>query len=341
MSIFHYLTRRLVYALPTLIGLTFVTFLLANYLPGDPLVRVLGERGASDPEIVAAYREEWGLDQSLPVRYVTYMGNLLTGDLGRSTTTQRPVREDLGEFFPATVELAIGAMVVSSVLGLAFGIIAALNRNRWPDFVVRFVAVLASGIPVFWLALVALQIFYLRLGWTPGPEGRLSSNMEAPPHTTGLYTVDALLHGQWGTFQDAATHLLLPSVVLGMFFLGLIARMTRASLLDVLRSGYLTTARAKGLKKREILFVHALPNALIPVITVLGLAVGGLLAGAVLTETIFAWPGVGRYAVDASKNLDYQAILGVTIVTGLIYVLANVAVDVLYAILDPRIRLEQ
>jgi peptide/nickel transport system permease protein len=337
-SLSQYVARRLLLAVPTLIGLTLATFILANYLPGDPLVRLIGERGAANPETVATYTEQWGLDRSAPVRYLVYMRNLLRGDLGRSTTTQRPVGRDLLDFFPATVELAAVAIVIAVVFGVGFGILAARFQRRWPDAGVRVVALLGSAVPVFWLGLMALELFYVRLHWLPGPEGRLSSGTPTPSRVTGAYTVDALIHGEWSTFADAAHHLILPATVLGAFFTGLIARLVRSSLLEVRQSGYLVAARAKGLSERRIMVTHALPNALIPVITILGLAVGGLLAGAVLTETVFAWPGIGRYAVDAAKGLDYQAILGVTILVGTVYVLANAVVDVLYATVDPRIR---
>ncbi len=339
MSLLQYVVRRFLLAIPTIIGLSIVTFVLANYLPGDPLVRLLGERGAANPKIVATYTKRWGLDKSGPERYFVYMRNLVHGDLGRSTTTQRAVAKDLFDFFPATIELALAAIVVAAVGGVAAGMLAARFKSRWPDAGVRLLALLGSGVPVFWLGLLALEVFYLRLHWVPGPEGRLSSSTHVPPHTTGMYTFDALVHGQWATLWDALRHLILPAFVLGAYFLGLIARMVRASLLEIGGANYLVAARARGMSERRIMLVHALPNALIPVITVLGLAVGGLLAGAVLTETVFAWPGIGRYAVDTAKGLDYQAVLGVTILIGVIYVVSNVIVDVLYATLDPRIRI--
>jgi peptide/nickel transport system permease protein len=331
--------RRLLVAVPTLFGLLVVTFLLANYLPGDSLTRLLGDRAASDPEIAAAYRAKWGLDQPLPVRFWTYLQNLVTGDLGQSVVSRRGVADDLADALPATIELAVAAILVAGTAGLVLGIIAAYCHRRWPDLVVRLIALFASGVPVFWLGLLLLQVLYLNLGWFPGPEGRLGQGHLPPPTITGAYTVDALLSGQWGTFADAAAHLLLPAFTLGSFFVGLLARITRASMLDVLRAPYLVTARSKGLSPREVLVVHSLPNALLPTVTILGLAVGGLLAGAVLTESVFSWPGIGRYAVDAARALDYQAILGVTLLIGVVYVLTNAVVDIVYAALDPRIRL--
>lgn len=339
MGITRFAGRRLLVALPTLFGLLVITFVLANYLPGDSLSRLLGDRAASDPEIAAAYREKWGLDEPLPVRFWTYLQNLAQGDLGQSVVSRRGVAEDLAQALPATIELAVAAILVAGVAGLVLGIIAAYTHRRWPDFAVRLLALLASGVPVFWLGLLLLQVLYLKLGWFPGPEGRLGSGSDAPPTVTGAYTIDALLAGQWSVFVDATSHLLLPAITLGSFFVGLLARITRASMLDVLRAPYLVTARSKGLSPRDVLVVHSLPNALLPTVTILGLAVGGLLAGAVLTESVFSWPGIGRYAVDAARALDYQAILGVTLLIGVIYVVTNAVVDIVYALLDPRIRL--
>jgi peptide/nickel transport system permease protein len=338
-GITRFALRRLLLAIPTLLGLLVVTFGLANSLPGDPLARLLGDVAGSNPAAVSAYRAEWGLDQPLWERFFIYVQNLAGGNFGMSTLTRRGVAEDLMNFLPATAELAFAAIFVAAVFGLVLGSLAAIFHNRWPDFVVRIIALVASGVPVFWLGLISLQILYLKLGWFPGPEGRLGRGFAPPPTVTGAYTVDALLAGDLSTFANAAGHLILPAAVLGSFFLGLLARMTRASMLDVLRAPYLVTARSKGLSRRTMAQFHVLPNALIPTVTVLGLAVGGLLAGAVLTETVFSWPGIGRYAVDAAKALDYQAILGVTFLIGFIYVLTNAIVDIVYAALDPRIRL--
>ena len=339
MSITRFAVRRLLLAVPTLFGLLVVAFVLANYLPGDPLSRLLGDRAGSNPEIVANYRALWGLDDPLPQRFATYVSNLLHGNLGESVMSQRPVAEDLRSYLPATLELATAAIVVSGIGGLTLGTVAALFHRRWPDVIVRGLALISSGVPVFWLALIGLQVFYLRLGILPGPEGRLGREHAPPPPVTGAYTVDSLLAGQFTTFLDALQHLLLPAMVLGSFFLGLLARIARASTLEVLPAQYLVTARSKGLTPAKVLRSYVLPNALIPTVTILGLAVGGLLAGAVLTETVFAWPGIGRYSVDAARALDYQAILGVTLIVGVIYVLTNAVVDIVYAQLDPRIRL--
>lgn len=338
MEIAWFIGRRLLAAVPTLFGLVVIAFIFANYLPGDPLARLLGERNGDNPVLRAAYESEWGLDKPAPERFWIYLTNLAHGNLGTSSLSRRPVSTDLAEYLPATIELAVAAILVAGLLGIAFGITAAFFHNRWPDATVRTVALLASGVPVFWLGLVALQVFYVGLGVMPGPEGRLSAGVAPPPHITGAYTLDSLLTGNWATFSNALWHMVLPALVLGSFFLGLLARITRASTLEVLRAPYLVTARAKGLRRRTTMWFHLLPNVLIPTVTVLGLAVGGLLAGAVLTETVFSWPGIGRYAVDAAKAIDFQAILGVTLLIGFIYVITNAVVDVTYGLLDPRIR---
>lgn len=339
MGLVRFATRRLLLAIPTLFGLLVVAFVLANYLPGDPLARILGDVGGSDPVARATYEREWGLDQPIHERFWIYLQHLVTGDLGQSTLTRRGVADDLVEFFPATIELALAAIVVAGTAGIILGSVAAFYHNKWPDLVVRTIALVASGVPVFWLGIIGLQVFYLRFQILPGPEGRLGRGFDPPTHITGLYTFDALVTGDFATMWNAMSHLLLPACVLGSFFLGLLARMTRASMLEVLRAPHLVTARSKGVSARTLLQFHILPNALIPTVTVLGLAIGGLLAGAVLTETVFSWPGIGRYAVDAAKALDYQAILGVTVLIGAVYVVTNAVVDIIYAALDPRIRL--
>jgi peptide/nickel transport system permease protein len=340
MGFFRFLARRILILPPVLVGVTLISFSLANFVPGDPLAAVLGIRGLNNPETVARYKEKWGLDRSLPERYLIYLNNLLHGDFGYSFTTQRPVWEDIREFLPATLELTLAAILIAISGGLVFGIMAAVSHNRWPDHLVRLLALLGSSLPVFWLGLIALQVFYVRLKVLPGPVGRLDPAMTPPPTVTGMYTVDALLHGDLETFWDAVRHMILPATVLGYFVMGLIARITRSSLLEVFSVLYIRTARGKGLSERVILLRHALPNALIPTITVVGLAFAGLLAGAVLTETIFSWPGIGRYAVQAAQGLDFQAILGVTIVIAIMYSMVNLVVDVVYALVDPRIRLD-
>ena len=336
MTLQTYILRRILLTVPLLLGLTVLTFVISTIVPVDPVLAMLGESAAADPEVVASFRKKWGLDQPLPVQYFTYITRLLHGDLGVSLTTQRPVRDDMGRFFPATLELASTALLFSITLGLPLGIVGALKHNSWPDHVTRVVSVLGSCVPVFWLGLVSLYIFYAQLGWMPGP-GRLDPRMAAPDGPTGLYTVDSLLAGNWPVFVSAVRHLILPGMVLGAAWVGLTARMARASLLEVLHESYITTAHSKGLRERAVIWRHALPNALIPTVTVLGLTVGGLMAGAVLTETVFSWPGMGRYAVISAQANDFTAVMGVTLIIGVIYIYVNLLVDILYHVLDPTI----
>jgi peptide/nickel transport system permease protein len=331
------LVRRVWILVPTLFGAVLACFLIAHYVPGDPLAAVLGDRAMENPEIVAAYRAKWGLDRSLPEQFGIYVWNLVRGDLGISIRTQRPVVEDLAEYLPATLELALGSLALAIGGGILLGVLAAVKCNSWVDQVLRVIAMTGSSMPVFWMALIFLQVFYAGLGWSPGP-GRLDTFLSPPPSRTGLYVVDALLARNVPVALNALRHLLLPSIVLGWRQLGLIARITRASMLEVLSADYVRTARAKGLAERVAVFRHALPNAMLPTVTVIGLAVAGVMAGAVQTEVIFAWPGVGRYAVESSEALDFTGIMGVTLLISGLYALSNVAVDLLYGVLDPRIR---
>lgn len=333
----QFVLRRFLLSVPLLLGVTLVTFAVSHLIPADPLMAILPERAANDPETVRMYRERWGLDRSLPEQYVFYLRNLLRGDLGESYTSRRPVAQDLRERFPATVELATAAMLYAVTIGITLGVLAAVWYERWIDHLARLVSLIGVSLPVFWLGLLALQLFYANLGILPGP-GRLDPRLTAPPFRTGFYTIDSLLAGDLSLFVNALAHLVLPGGVLGSYAMGIIARMTRSALLDVLGADYVRTARAKGLAERRVIIGHALRNALIPTVTVIGLTFGSLLAGAVLTETIFAWPGIGRYAVDAAMKLDLPAVMGVTLLIAVVYVLVNFVTDILYGILDPRIR---
>jgi peptide/nickel transport system permease protein len=333
----QFIVKRLFLSVPMLIGVTLVTFVVSHLIPADPLTAVLPERAANNPDIVAMYRARWGLDRPLPEQYLLYLRNLVHGDLGESYTTRRPVGTDLRLFFPATVELALAAMLYAVVVGIALGVISAVWSDRLADHLARIIALIGVSVPVFWLGLIALQVFYAQLRILPGP-GRLDTRLTAPPFRTGLYTIDSLLAGRLDLFFNALAHLILPGIVLGSYAMGIIARMTRSSLLEVLSLDYIRTARAKGVSERRVVLGHALRNAMIPTVTVVGLTFGSLLAGAVLTETIFAWPGIGRYAVQAATNLDLPAVLGVTLLIAVVYVVVNLITDILYGVLDPRIR---
>jgi peptide/nickel transport system permease protein len=337
MGLWGFIARRLVLSVVVLFIVSIATFLIAQAIPGDPISAVLSERQADNPEVRAALEKRWGLDQPLPVQYAVYVKNLLKGDLGESFTKRRPVAEELRIRFPATFELATAAMGFALLVGIPLGIISAIRHDRWPDTLSRFISLIGTSVPVFWLGLVLLYIFFYKLRWLPGP-GRLDVGMQPPPTITGIVTLDAALQGQWDVFWAAAKRLVLPSIVLGSFAMGIISRMLRSSLLASLSDDYVRTARAKGLRERKVVVSHALRNALIPTVTVIGLTTASLLAGAVLTETIFSWPGIGKYAVDAAEKRDYPSLLGVTLIVAVAYVLINLIVDVLYGILDPRIR---
>jgi peptide/nickel transport system permease protein len=332
-----YLARRLALAIVALFGVVLVAFLVAHMVPADPLAVVLSDQATKDPSIRAAYVKRWGLDRSLPEQFGAYLANVLRGDLGESFTTRRPVLRDLAQFMPATVELSLAALAVSLVFGIPLGVWAAVRHNRAPDHATRVVALVGAASPIFWTGLIALYVFYYLLEWAPGP-GRLDTHISYPPRVSGFLLVDSLLAGRGEVFASALRHIVLPALVLGWFIMGIVSRTTRAAVLEVLATEYVRTARAKGLGEGVVVGSHALRNALIPIVTIVGLNFASLLSGAVLTETVFAWPGLGRYAVTASTRLDYPAILGVTMFTAVIYLAVNLIVDVVYGVLDPRIR---
>jgi peptide/nickel transport system permease protein len=337
MPIYLYILRRIVFSIPVLIGITLIAFVIGNAVPADPVLANLGQRAISDPQIVAAFKAEWGLDQPLPVQYLTYLKNLLQGNLGKSIKNKRPVIQDLRAFMPATVELATTSIVVALILGVSAGVISAVWRNRPIDYLVRFLSLIGVSAPVFWLALVGLVILYSRLGLVPGP-GRLNIRLSSPPVVTGFFTIDSLLAGKWATFSDAASHLVLPSLVLASYSMGVITRITRSAMLESLSQDYVRTARSKGLSERRVVLRHAFANARLPVVTVIGLSYGNLLTGTVLIEKIFAWPGIGQYAFQSASSLDFPAIMGVSLLIAFIFILMNLIVDVLYYLLDPRVR---
>lgn len=333
-----YVGRRLLLLVPILFGMTLIAFVVSRAIPVNPIVATLGQQAADDPAIVAAYRQHWGLDRPLPVQYLTYLQNLLHGDLGESIYTHRPVTQDLISYLPATIELATATVIFSVLISVPLGVIAAVRRGTLLDLVIRLVTLIGVAMPIFWLALAAIDIFYLRLGIAPAP-GRLDAS-DSPPHfITGMYTIDSLLTGRLQTFYDATSHLVLPALVLASWSCGTLTRVTRASMLSVLPQRFLQTARAKGASERYTILRHAAPNALIPVVTIIGLAYGDLLTGVIVIEVLFGWPGIGHYAYSAAVYADFPAIIGVTLVFGVIYTLINLGVDLAYALLDPRIRL--
>lgn len=332
-----YLLRRLGTSVLLLFGVTLVTFALTTMVPGDPVAAALGEGAASNPATVAAYVERYGLDRPLPVQYLTYLGNLFRGDLGTSLTTGRAVTADLATAVPATIEIAVLAIVLSLAVSLTLGTLAAYRRGLVTDQVVRVVTLVGLSVPTFWLALVSFNFFFLELGVVPG-SGRLSPSLRPPPTVTGLFTIDFLIDGDPVGFFDALAHLTLPVLVLSLFTIGLLTRFIRTSVLEVLDADYVRAARAKGLSGRRVVFDYVLRGASLPVLTVVGIAFGSLLSGTVLVEAVFAWPGLGTYAFNSATNLDLPGVMGVGLVVGVIYLVINFVVDLLYGVLDPRVR---
>ncbi|WP_298980576.1 ABC transporter permease [Caldilinea sp.] len=331
----RFILRRLGGLVFVLFGVSIMTFFLAQIVPADPVTAALGTN-AREAQI-EAYRRQLGLDQPVVVQYVRYMGRLLQGDLGASIRTRRPVADDLRDFLPATVELTLAAMLVTILVGIPLGVIAALRRNTWIDAAARILALIGGAMPIFYVGLLLLGVFYRQLRWLPGP-GRLDSTLQPPTTLTGLYTVDALLTGNWPVFTDALAHLVLPAITLGLYSTAVLLRMTRSSMLEMLGQDFVRTARAKGLSQRLVIGRHVFKNALPPILTILGVIFGSLLSGAVLTETIFNWPGIGRYATTSVTTLDYPAVMGVALVAAVIYPLVNTLVDIGYSVIDPRVR---
>jgi dipeptide transport system permease protein len=330
-----FVIKRLALLLPTLIGVTFLSFVLIHLMPGDPIEMLMPERGI-DPERHAQLRAELGLDQPLLVQYARYVGALATGNLGRSIVTKRPVVEEFATVFPATVELSLSAIALAVLLGVPIGVMAALNRGGLFDYTTMSVSLAGYSMPIFWWGLLLILFFSVQLDWTP-VSGRIGVLYDVPP-VTGLLLVDTLIHGDRAAFLSALHHLVLPAFVLATIPLATVARMTRSSMLEVLNADYIRTARAKGLSPVRVVGLHALRNALIPVVTVVGLAVGVLLAGAILTETVFSWPGVGKWLVDAVNRRDFPVLRGGILLVAMTVIAVNLIVDLTYGLLDPRIR---
>lgn len=320
------------------LGIVTLAFFLTTVVKGDPLSAIVSERQMNNPEVVAAAKARWGLDKSLPERYAIYVTNLLKGDMGTSFITRRPVSQDVFYRLPATMELVIAAMIIGSVIGISLGVLAAYFRDTAIDHLARLFALFGSSIPVFWMGLALLYVTSVQWGILPGP-GRIDARAALPPSVTGFLTIDTLLAGNLKLFADAVWHLILPAFVLGWSVAGTISRLVRANMLEVLSREFILTARAKGAGEFRVVVRHALRNTLVPTLTVIGYSFAYLLTGAVLTETIFSWPGMGSYAVDAARGLDFPAIIGVTIVGGVIFLLTNLLTDIAYVIANPRVRL--
>jgi len=326
---------RLAVLIPTFIGVSIIAFSFIRLLPGDPVMLMSGERVMA-PERYEKISQELGYDRPLPIQYLDYLGGVLTGDFGNSIVTKQPVLQQFFDLFPATLELSFCAIIFAILLGIPAGVFAAIKRGTFFDQTIMGTALIGYSMPIFWWGLLLIILFSGILGWTP-VSGRISL-MYYFPSVTGFMLIDSLLSGQAGAFKSAVSHLILPTIVLGTIPLAVIARQTRSAMLEVLSEDYVRTARAKGLPPLRVIGVHALRNAMIPVITTIGLQVGVMLAGAILTETIFSWPGIGKWMVDSVFKRDYPVIQsGLLIIAGII-MLVNLAVDLLYGLINPRIR---
>jgi dipeptide transport system permease protein len=338
---FGFLLRRAALVIPTFIGITLLAFSLIHLIPGDPVQVMAGERRL-DPAFHAEVMHQLGLDQPLWQQYLTYLWHAVHLDLGQSFVTHAPVWSEFKKLFPATLELSVCAMFIAVVLGLLAGVLAAIKRGSLLDHGVMGLSLTGFSMPIFWWGLLLIMFFSVSMQtWAPDyalpVSGRIALEYDVDPRT-GFMLIDAWLSGDPGAFKSAVSHLILPAIVLGTVPLAVIARMTRSSMLEVLREDYVRTARAKGLAPSRIVFVHALRNALVPVVTVIGLQVGTLLAGAVLTETIFSWPGVGKWLIDAISRRDYPVVQGGILITATLVIVVNLLVDLAYGLVNPRIR---
>lgn len=331
----RFLLGRFGVLVPTFVGVAVVAFSFIRLLPGDPVTLMAGERGIS-PERHAQLSAALGYDQPLPIQFWNYLTGLFGGDFGTSIVTRRPVLDEFLTLFPATIELAFFAILIAVALGVPAGIFAAVKRGSWLDQTIMGTALVGYSMPIFWWGLLLIIFFSGTLGWTP-VSGRISLLYFFPP-VTGFMLIDSLLSGQSGAFRSAVSHLILPGVVLATIPLAVIARQTRSAMLEVLSEDYVRTARAKGLKRSRVVGVHALRNALIPVVTTIGLQVGTLLAGAILTETIFSWPGIGKWMVDSVFRRDYPVVQGGLLLIALVVMVVNLVVDLLYGLINPRVR---
>ncbi|MCY6355445.1 ABC transporter permease [Clostridium sp. ZS2-4] len=329
-----YIVKRLLMLIPVLIGVSIMVFLVMHVFTNDPTSIILGQHATT--EQIAKLREELGLNQPLYIQYFEFLKGILQGDLGNSLITKTSVAKELGSRFPATVELALVSIILASIFGILIGVISAVKQNTIVDYISMIISLLGVSMPIFWLGLMLIVLFSVNLGILP-VAGRIQIGME-PQHITGLYLLDSLLTGNMEAFKDALSHIILPAVALASYSTAIITRMTRSTMLEVIRQDYVRTARSKGVFEKVVILSHALRNALIPIVTVIGLQLGSLLGGAVLTETVFSWPGIGSYTVDAILKSDYPVVQGSVMMLAIIFVVVNLLVDLLYAQLDPRIK---
>ena len=329
-----YILKRLLLLIPVLLGVSIIVFGVTHAFTTDPASTILGQHATQAQ--IDALREKLGFNKPIPIQYWDYFKGLIHGDLGMSLYTNTPVMKELLARFPATAELALSATIFATLLGVFIGVVSAVKKNTWIDYTGMAGALAGVSLPVFWLGIMLIILFGVILHWLP-VSGRIDITM-IPPKITGFYTIDTLLTGNFDMFASAVSHLVLPTVTLGLYSTAIIARMTRSAVLETLEQDYIRTAWAKGLAEKVVVLRHALRNALIPVVTVIGLQLGALLGGAVLTETVFSWPGIGKYTVDAITKSDYPVISGAVILIAFLFVLVNLIVDIIYALLDPRIK---
>lgn len=329
-----YIIRRLIEAFPVVFGVSILVFMLVHLIPGDPAIALLGERATE--ENIAQIRDRLGLDKPLPEQYVIWVGQVLKGDLGYTVRGNIPISNEIKARFPATFELSIVALVMATMFGVPIGIFSAVRRNSMFDTFSMLFALFGVSIPIFVLGLLLVYFVGVELGWLPFV-GRLNVGVDLE-RVTGMHTLDALISGNWKALGDAIEHLILPAITLMTIPLAIIARITRSAMLEVLNQDYIRTARAKGLREYSVISLHAVRNALLPVVTIIGLQLGTLLSGAVLTETIYSWPGIGKWLFDSIVARDYPIVQSVTLMIAIIYVFVNLGVDVLYSFIDPRIR---
>jgi peptide/nickel transport system permease protein len=336
-SLTRYVARRLALTILTLWLITVTVFVITNVLPGNPALVRLG--GVASEEALHAEEQRMGLDRPLLERYFSFVGGAVRGDLGTAYATERPVMSDLADRFPATLELALFATFLAMLVGIPLGFLAAVKRDSHLDHAVRNLAGLSAATPVFWLGLILAYVFAFQLGWAPGPVGRIGLEDQPPPHVTGFYTIDSLIAGDLDLFRSSLAHLLLPAITLAFIVLAPLVKMSRSALLEVLQSDYVRTARAMGFSGWQVFRGDALRNALIPVLTTLGIVLGYLVAGSVVVEFIYSWPGIGRYVFGAVSSNDFNAVQGFVLTIAVVYLLLNLLIDILYAVIDPRIRL--
>ncbi len=338
MAFLGYFLRRLSLVIPTLVGVTIITFTLTYVLPGNPAVVKAGP--LVSPEMVKELEKEMGLDQPAWVQYGRYISGVLHGDLGQSASTGRPVLQDFKQRLPATLELTLASLLIALVLGIPLGVQSAVHRDTAIDHIGRIVGVAGVAMPTFWTGLLSLYVFFYMLGVAPPPLGRLGAGIEPPQAITGLYVVDSLLTGNWKALGSSLHQLMLPAVTLGLSVMAPIARMVRSTMLEILESDYIKAAWAAGIPPRRVIYGDALANAMIPVITILGIVFGFLMAGNAVVESVFAWPGIGNYAIASLMTKDSGPIQSFVLFVALLYVIVNFVIDILYGLIDPRIRLE-